>query len=131
MTKGKRCSLDVPHLALYYKVLREFYADHGKVKRTYLPWSILIGWLAMYFAQVHKKCMPRTFFYPSFIPCMSMISRVNCYEHSTLFWYQELASIQPYWFNWNASQKMIKDDDAISLKDFSCLVVCHLSVLLY
>lgn len=51
MAKGKRYSLFAPDLALLHKVMGEFCVVHGEVKRTYRPWTLVIGWLGVYFSQ--------------------------------------------------------------------------------
>lgn len=85
----------------------------------------------MYFPQVHEKFMPKTRFFPHFIPCMVMISKVDCDDSSKLFWYEDQVYIRPYRLKGYLAQKMIKDDDVISLKDFSYLLPCCPSILIY
>lgn len=51
MAKGKRYSLFLTHLTLLHRVLGEFCVVHGEVKRTYGPWTLVIGWLGVYFSQ--------------------------------------------------------------------------------
>lgn len=56
MLRGSRYNLAVPHLALLYKIFGHLYVIQANGKTTYELWSIVVGWLGVYF----YKSMDRT-----------------------------------------------------------------------
>lgn len=98
MAKGKQYSLVVPFLALAYRVLEEFQATSEEVKRTYAPWSLVMGWLAMHFPWTHNKFMLWTRCNLSFVSCIAPFSKAESDNRSWFFWYLNKIPMCPYCF---------------------------------
>lgn len=100
----------MPHLALQHKVLSKFCPVHREERRTYGPWSIVIGWLGMYFPQVqgsfYRKSANLLPSYPTW-----QQPKVERNDPSKLLWYRSQVSIQAYYFKDDLTQKTIKDEE--------------------
>lgn len=118
MSRGYLCSLTIPHLAFLYKFLDYFCIVHADIEKIFGPWFIVVGWLGVYFFQVHRSYPLTTRFSPAFVPCKASLSKVRCLTPSKLFWFRDQISVRPYHTKGDPAQIEIRDNRSISLKFF-------------
>lgn len=94
------------------------------MKRSYRPWSVMTGWLGKYFLQVVGSFLPKDRYFSAFVPYMQQYRRWSITTLSN-FSYSGIRFLSnPTDFR-GPAQKTIKNDVAISMKDFYYLVICR------
>lgn len=81
----------IPQQALLHKILSEFYAIEGSVKRTYGSWSVTIGWLGMYVLSTREVSIEKSLF-PFLLTLYGKDIKGGA-QCSFRFWYQDQVSI--------------------------------------
>lgn len=85
----------------------------------------------MLFPQAHSSITPATRFALLFHPRMATCTKADARHPSSLFWYADQIKWRPYNLLLNPSNREISDDTKASLPNFSYLVACLRSVLIF